>query len=101
MRECKAAGLGTYALSNWSARDVRNRRGPFGWLGELDGILISGGVGLSKPNPAIFHEFLRRFSLDPVATDVVDGVGSETLSAAAAEHRHGRDPVQGRRAAEA
>jgi 2-haloacid dehalogenase len=38
----------------------------------MDGILISGDVKLGKPDPAIFREFLRRFSLTPEATLYID-----------------------------
>jgi len=72
VRELKAAGYRTYALSNWSAETFGWTRQQFGWLDELDGILISGEVKLSKPDPAIFREFLSRFSLDPTATVYVD-----------------------------
>jgi 2-haloacid dehalogenase len=82
VRECKTAGLGTYALSNWSAETFGMTRDLFGWLGELDGILISGEVKMSKPDPAIFHEFLRRFSLDPAATAYVDDWDRNVAAAA-------------------
>ncbi len=72
VREVKAAGYRTYALSNWSAETFDWTREQFSWLDELDGILISGEVNMAKPDPAIFREFLRRFSLDPAATVYVD-----------------------------
>ena len=42
------------------------------FLDELDGILISGEVGIGKPNPAIFREFLSRFDLWPDKTIYID-----------------------------
>jgi 2-haloacid dehalogenase len=72
VREAKAAGYRTYALSNWSAETFGRTRERFAWLDELDGILISGEVNMAKPDHAIFREFLRRFSLDPAATVYID-----------------------------
>jgi 2-haloacid dehalogenase len=72
VREVKAAGYRTYALSNWSAETFGRTRERFKFLDEMDGILISGEVGIVKPDPAIFREFLRRFDLDPAATVYVD-----------------------------
>jgi 2-haloacid dehalogenase len=72
LREVRAAGYPTYALSNWSAEtfEVTRRRYPF--LDEMDGILISGEVGVGKPDPAIFREFLARFELVPETTVFID-----------------------------
>jgi 2-haloacid dehalogenase len=38
----------------------------------MDGILISGDARVSKPDPAIFREFLARFGLTPAQTVFVD-----------------------------
>jgi 2-haloacid dehalogenase len=72
LRELRSAGLRTYALSNWSAETfpVTGARYPF--LREMDGILISGDARVSKPDPAIFREFLARFGLTPAQTVFVD-----------------------------
>jgi len=72
VREVRAAGLRTYALSNWSSETFATTRRHFAWLADFDGVLISGDVKLAKPDPAIFREFLRRFALDPAATVYVD-----------------------------
>ena len=72
LREVRAAGYPTYALSNWSAEtfDVTRRRYPF--LDDMDGILISGEVGVGKPDPAIFRAFLARFGLTAGETLFID-----------------------------
>jgi 2-haloacid dehalogenase len=72
LREVRAAGYPTYALSNWSAEtfEVTRRRYPF--LDEMDGILISGEVGVGKPDPAIFRAFLARFGLTAGETVFID-----------------------------
>jgi 2-haloacid dehalogenase len=83
MREVKAAGYRTFALSNWSTETFGVTRARFPFLDELDGILISGEVKLAKPNTAIFHEFLRRFELDPAATVYIDDWDLNVASAMA------------------
>jgi 2-haloacid dehalogenase len=72
MREVKRAGLRTYALSNWSAETFPKTRPRYPFLDELDGILISGEVGVRKPGPEIFRHFLERFGLTPEATVFID-----------------------------
>jgi 2-haloacid dehalogenase len=72
LREVRAGGLRTYALSNWSAETFGVTRQRYPFLEEMDGILISGEVKLGKPDPAIFREFLRRFSLAPENTVYID-----------------------------
>jgi 2-haloacid dehalogenase len=81
LREVKAAGYRTFALSNWSTETFGWTRAKFPFLDELDGILISGEVKLAKPGTAIFHEFLRRFALDPAATVFIDDWGLNVASA--------------------
>ena len=72
MRELRAAGIPTYALSNWSAETFPVAQSRFPFLGETDGLLISGEVGVGKPDPAIFREFLRRFGLVAGQTVFID-----------------------------
>jgi len=72
LREVRRAGYRTYALSNWSAETFGITRPLYPFLEEMDGILISGQVGVGKPNPAIFREFLSRFDLWPEKTIYID-----------------------------
>jgi 2-haloacid dehalogenase len=70
--ELQEAGLRTFALSNWSRRtfDIAAPRFPF--LAGFDGVLISGDVGLIKPDPRIYRELLGRNGLDPRRTVFID-----------------------------
>jgi 2-haloacid dehalogenase len=72
LREIRRAGYRTYALSNWSAETFPITRPLYPFLDEMDGILISGEVNVSKPNPAIFREFLARFDVWPQKTVYID-----------------------------
>jgi len=70
--EVRRAGYRTFALSNWSAETFPMTRPHFPFLEEMDGILISGEVGVSKPDPAIFREFITRFGIEPATTVYID-----------------------------
>jgi 2-haloacid dehalogenase len=72
LRELRRAGYRTYALSNWSAETFAITRSLHPFLGELDGILISGEVGVNKPDPAIFRELFSRFDIWPAKTVYID-----------------------------
>jgi 2-haloacid dehalogenase len=70
--ELRRAGIRTYALSNWSAETFPQAKPMYPFLEGMDGILISGEVKLSKPDPAIFRLFLERFHLAPQDTLYID-----------------------------
>ncbi len=82
MREVRRAGLGTYALSNWSAETFPVTRPRYPFLEEMDGILISGEVGVGKPDPAIYREFLRRFGLAAETSVYIDDWDRNVAAAA-------------------
>jgi putative hydrolase of the HAD superfamily len=69
VRTARAAGLTTGLLSNsWSVDDYDR-----GLIGELfDTYVISGGVGLRKPDPAIYSLAAARMALPPAAIAFVD-----------------------------
>jgi len=60
MREVKAAGHPVYGLSNWSHETFPRLQHRYPFLPELDGYLLSGMVGVSKPDEEIFRIFLQR-----------------------------------------
>jgi 2-haloacid dehalogenase len=70
--EVRGGGLPIYALTNWSAEmfPIARRRFPF--LAWFKGIVVSGEVGVAKPDPRIFETLLDRFGLDPTTTLFVD-----------------------------
>ncbi len=72
LRDVKAAGNPVYALSNWSAETwpIAERR--FEFLSWFDGVVVSGRIGLRKPDPAIFQHLLERFGLEAERTLFVD-----------------------------
>jgi 2-haloacid dehalogenase len=56
-------------------------RSRFPFLDEFDGILISGDVGIGKPDPAIFREFLDRFGLIAESTVFIDDSSANVAAA--------------------
>lgn len=72
MRELRRANVPVYALSNWARETFEATRSRFPFLDDFDGILISGDVGIGKPDPAIFRDFLGRFGLVAASTVFID-----------------------------
>jgi 2-haloacid dehalogenase len=72
MRRLRREGIPIYALSNWAVETFPSTRDQFPFLDEFDGILLSGQVGVGKPDPAIFRLFLERFGLTAESTVFID-----------------------------
>lgn len=81
--ELRAAGVPLYLLSNASAETYPNVLERFGFLGQLDGIVLSGEVGVAKPDPEIFEILCQRFGLSPAKTLFVDDVERNVVAARA------------------
>jgi 2-haloacid dehalogenase len=63
LRELKASGTPLYALSNWSAEMFPHAEAAFDWLRLFDGVVVSGRVGMIKPNRDIFEYLLGTYQL--------------------------------------
>lgn len=72
LAELDARGTPLYALTNWSPETWPVALERFGFLRRFDGILVSGHVGVAKPDPAIFALLAERFGLEPGRTLLVD-----------------------------
>lgn len=81
--ELRAAGVPCYALSNWSAEKFPVARARYAFLGWFDGIVISGDVGVTKPDPLIYQRFLERHAVDPASAVFVDDTPANVAAAAA------------------
>jgi len=60
LNQLKKAGYRLYGLSNWSAEKfnlIRHRYPFFGWF---DGIVLSGEVGIAKPDPRVYELMLQK-----------------------------------------
>jgi 2-haloacid dehalogenase len=60
MKRLKKAGYLLYGLSNWSAETFPIAREKYDFFHLLDDIVISGEVGMIKPDPEIFEHLLER-----------------------------------------
>ena len=70
--ELRTAGVRLYALSNWSAETFPIARRRFPFLERFDGIVISGDVGLIKPDPRIFEHLVARYAIEPGESVFID-----------------------------
>jgi 2-haloacid dehalogenase len=69
LEQLKRSQIRTFAITNFSSEKWALARTKFGFFELFDGIVVSGEVGLIKPDPRIFHLFLDRYGL--VAEDCV------------------------------
>lgn len=72
--ELRATDLGLAVLSNWSAEKFPVALERYDFLGWFGTIVISGEVGVSKPDPRIYRHLLERTGFDPATTLFVDDV---------------------------
>jgi 2-haloacid dehalogenase len=63
LAELRDAGVPLYALSNWSAETFPRARERYEFLRWFDGTVISGELGVTKPDPRIYEHLLERFGL--------------------------------------
>lgn len=63
LRELHQRGVPLYALSNWGAETFDVTRHMFPFLEWFRALVISGQVGLVKPDHRIFHLLLREYDL--------------------------------------
>lgn len=83
LRELTEAGQRVCALTNWSAETFPIARARFPFLDWFAHIVVSGEVGLTKPDPAIFQLAIQRCGLAPEDTLFIDD-HAPNLDAAAA-----------------
>ena len=94
--ELKQRGVPVYGMSNWSAETFPQQRERFPFLALLDGLVISGDVGVIKPDPRIFRILLERYAIAPETAVFVDDVARNAVAASALGIHgiHFRSPAQ-------
>ncbi len=60
LRDLHAAGVPVYGLTNWSAELFPVARERYDFLGLFDDIVVSGEVGLAKPDRLVFDALAER-----------------------------------------
>src|ERR1700720_1867962 len=88
LADLRARGVSLYALSNWSAETFPTALKRFEFLQWFQGILLSGEVGLIKPDPRIFQLFFETFAIDPAEAIFIDDM-PPNVDAATALGMHG------------
>ncbi len=59
----RASGIPLFVISNWSAETFHHATNRFSFFNSFQDMVISGEVGLTKPDPRIFSLALKRFQL--------------------------------------
>jgi 2-haloacid dehalogenase len=81
LRELHSAGYPLYALTNWSAQTFHIARERYDFLSLFEEIVVSGEVGVVKPDPRIYALLVERTGLDPCRTVFVDDRGENVRAA--------------------
>ncbi|WP_169253665.1 HAD family phosphatase [Brevibacterium sp. 'Marine'] len=79
--QLRDSGIRLLGLSNWSAETIHHAPAVAPAISELEDIVVSGRVGLVKPDPAIFELTRDRFGLDPARTVFVDDLPANVEAA--------------------
>lgn len=83
LQELKAQGRPLYALTNWSAETFPGARARYDFLSWFREIVVSGEVGLVKPDPAIFRLAAEHCGFEPRDTVFIDDVKTNVDAAKA------------------
>ena len=71
---CNSAAFRFTALTNWSAETFPPTVARFEFLRWLRGIVVSGEVGVIKPDPRIYGIAIERYAIDPRRAVYIDDV---------------------------
>lgn len=69
------------ALTNWSKEKFPIAQKKFDFLARFEGIVVSGHLGMKKPDPRIFAHLCEKYSLIPSETLFIDDVVKNTQAA--------------------
>jgi 2-haloacid dehalogenase len=72
LAELRAMDVRLVALSNWSAEMFPVARARFDFLSWFEGIVISGEVGVNKPDRRIFEHLIEHFEIEPATAVFID-----------------------------
>lgn len=78
-----AADVPLYALTNWSAETYPIAEELYGFLGLFRGVVVSGRIGLVKPDAAIYTHTVERFGVVPARTVFIDDSAKNVAGAEA------------------
>jgi 2-haloacid dehalogenase len=81
LAELRDCGTLLYGLTNWSAETYPPAWERFAFLQWFRGILVSGEVGVIKPDRRIFELLIERFAIDPEHAVYIDDVEANVAAA--------------------
>lgn len=82
LQELHRGGTRLLASTNWGAESWRRITGQYAFFDLFEGALVSGQVGLAKPDPAFFDLLIATFSLVPATTLYVEDTPTNLDAAA-------------------
>jgi 2-haloacid dehalogenase len=82
LADLRRIGIRLAALSNWSAEKFPIARERYPFLGWFETIVISGDVGMCKPDPRIYRHLLGQTGFDATSTVFVDDAPANVAVAA-------------------
>ncbi len=84
LADLRAQDVPLYALTNFSADTFPHARARFNFLDWFRGIIVSGEVGLKKPDERIYRLLLQRYGIDPAKAVFIDDVRANVVGGEAA-----------------
>ncbi|MEZ5816526.1 MAG: HAD family phosphatase [Hyphomicrobiaceae bacterium] len=72
LRRLRTAGTPVHAITNFSRTKFDIARSLFPFLDDFDELVVSGDIGLVKPDPEIFELLIRRRNLAPRTAVFID-----------------------------
>ena len=82
--ELRASDVRLLALTNWSTEKFVRTKPRFPFLDWFEGIVVSGEIGLVKPDPMVYRYCVSLFGLEPSTTVFIDD-SEQNVAAAVSE----------------
>jgi len=99
LEELHARGVPLYALTNWSRETFPHAKRRFDFLGRFRGIVVSGELGMMKPDARIFRHLTEAHALEAADCLFIDDSPKNVAGARAAGlhalHFTGPDDLRG------
>jgi len=83
VRELRSSGVGVFGLTNSSLENAPQSPDVQRVFAELDGVVVSGAIGVLKPEAEIYEYTAHRFGLTPARTWLVDDSAANVAGAEA------------------
>jgi 2-haloacid dehalogenase len=74
LADLKSQGIPLYALTNWSAEKAPVMYRLFNFVNWFDGVVVSGLIGIAKPDRRIYQHLIRTHQIDPHTAVYIDDV---------------------------